>query len=153
MTDQPDLDFTPQLFTVCEEVSKEKLREQYPEAHARRTGPDIKADNPEIVKMFTPAHARATDPQTSHAAARRITNSQKVRAHIEYLFRNLGRMHDESLIVNYLASSSNLRPHATEQSIRSRRKELVDRNVLRDSGEKKLTRAGNPSTVWEIVKS
>lgn len=125
MSNQPDLDFTPMSVRI------DKI---------------IRRDEPQ-------AHARRTDPQTSHAVARRITNTQKVRAHIEYLFRNLGRMHDESLIANYLASSPNLRPHATEQSIRSRRKELVDRNVLRDSGEKKLTRAGNPSTVWEIVKS
>lgn len=135
MTDQPDLDFTPRQKEFMEdEKSNDRLK-----SYIGGTAPQ--------------AHARRTDPRTSHAVARRITNTQKVRAHIEYLFRNLGRMHDESLIVNYLASSSNLRPHATEQSIRSRRKELVDRNVLRDSGEKKLTRAGNPSAVWEIVKS
>lgn len=128
MTDQPDLDFTEKLFSVCETVSKEQVRESYPQAHARRTDP----------------------PQSHEAAKRAGTKTAQVRAAIEIVFRESGPMTDEELIRKY--RERNLSPSASDSGIRTRRKELANLGKLRISGDGQ-TQAGNPCRVWEIVKS
>lgn len=130
MTDQPDLDFTGKLFSVCETVSKEQVLESYPQAHARRT-----------------------DGKTSRDAAVSVTDTEKVRDWIMHLFREFGEMHDEYLVENYTNGSVHQRPRASDSGIRSRRAELVRLGKLRDSGERGLTASGRKSVVWEIVKS
>lgn len=136
MTDQPDLDFTP------------------PENH-----PDTKANNPEIVKMFTPAHvtpqahARRTDPQTSKDAAASVRGISKVQAAIMDIFTDYGKLHDEALIEKYREREKTLGyPPHSDSGIRSRRSSLCDAGLLRSAGYMAKTRLRRNSAVWEIVK-
>ena len=96
------------------------------------------------------AHARNTDPQTSHNAAESVKDLTGVQSRILKLFElpNNGYT-DEELIRAYQKSYGSFFP-ATESSIRSRRSELVHRQYLRDSGEKRLTKAGRGTTVWQL---
>jgi hypothetical protein len=101
-------------------------------------------------RKIAQAYARRTDPQTSHVAAKRVTNSAKVREAILELFREFGPMHDEVLIRMYRSKNSN--PAASDSGIRTRRKELKDAGLIRECVKLAETRAGNPCAVWEIVK-
>ena len=94
------------------------------------------------------AHARNTDPQTSHDAAESVKNLSETQSRILNLFElpNNGYT-DEELISSYFKHYGYWFP-ASDASIRSRRAELVKRGELRDSGQKRLTKLGRGTTVW-----
>jgi hypothetical protein len=89
--------------------------------------------------------ARNTDPQTSHDAAesvKQVTTTQ------QYVLRALRRpRNDAELIEAYRAYKT--APRASESGIRSRRAELVDAGLVRDSGRRVKTLSGRNSIVWE----
>ena len=117
-----------------------------------------KADEPpqggllvdEAVQSPTPsgAVARTTDPDTSWAAARSIDN-EALRAsqqQVLEILRKHGPLTDEA-IYRYVNG---------EQSVsgaRTRRSELVDAGLVRDSGARARTAAGRQTIVWEVVVS
>lgn len=96
------------------------------------------------------ARARLTDPQTSHDAAKSVKDLTGVQMRILKLFElpHAGYT-DEELVLAYQKSYGSFFP-ATDASIRSRRSELVHRQYLVDSGEKRLTKAGRGTTVWHL---
>lgn len=96
------------------------------------------------------AHARNTDIQTSHDAADSVKDLTEVQNRILKLFElpNQG-FTDEELIRAYNKAYGTFFP-ASESSIRSRRSELVHRQYLRDSGQKRLTKAGRGTTIWQL---
>lgn len=102
------------------------------------------------------AHARHSDPQTSHDAAASVRNITRTHELILLIFGNLRKLHDESLIEYFQNSVRNNRDwrdvRASESGIRSRRAELVRLGKLRDSGKRERTASGRNSVVWEIVK-
>jgi len=91
--------------------------------------------------------ARRSDPATSFQAAASVdlTNGQKI---VMAAFRVRNQMTDDEL-VNLVAE---LRLKLSPSGCRSRRKELVERGILRDSGVKALTPHKRTTTVWEIVQ-
>lgn len=91
------------------------------------------------------ANARKTDPVTSHEAAesvRTITLTQ------EFVLRVLRRPRvDVELVKAYQAMKT--APRASESGIRSRRAELVERGLVRDSGRRTRLESGRMAIVWE----
>ena len=93
------------------------------------------------------AHARHSDPRTSHDAARslspgKLRDSQKaVLAH----FRKLGPMTDTDLVNVYVGSPQ------SRSGLRTRRRELTDRGLIEDTGAKKKLPTGRNAIVWRAA--
>ena len=96
------------------------------------------------------AFARTTDPQTSHDAAASVGNISKVQHAILQILNGRG-MHDENMIAQYRMwqeLGSDLYPQATDQSIRSRRAELVKLGLVKACPMKEKMSTGRLATVW-----
>lgn len=89
--------------------------------------------------------ARRDHPETSHAAADRIRDKAgTLRAKV---YRTLFRS-DDGLTDEQIALLLNMNP----STARPRRIELVERGLVEDSGETRLTRSGRKAIVWIITK-
>lgn len=95
--------------------------------------------------MTDTAHARRTDPGTSHQAAASVGGITQAHDRILDAFRRCGPMHDRMLI-NVLRND-----RMSESGIRSRRAELVAQALVRDSGRTVRLQTGRLSIVWEIA--
>lgn len=93
--------------------------------------------------MTDTAHARSTDPGTSHDAAASVRHIRESQELILHTFRRCGPMHDRCL--------TNLLRHTgmSESGIRSRRAELVAKDLVRNSGQTVRLQTGRLSIVWE----
>lgn len=88
-------------------------------------------------------HARATDPQTSHDAAAKVSRrADKLRQSVLDAFRQRGDMIDEALIALF--------PNEADSTIRGTRSRLVKEGVLADKGERRQNSRGNSMTLWGI---
>ena len=97
------------------------------------------------------AHARRSDPSTSHLAAVAVGNTTQLQRHILILFEFAhDGLNDEQLIAMYDNAYSLAFP-AAESSIRSRRSELGVKGYLVDSGKTRPTKSGNKSIVWKLA--
>ncbi|CAB5218844.1 hypothetical protein UFOVP226_3 [uncultured Caudovirales phage] len=96
------------------------------------------------------AHARATDPQTSHEAARtvNVTRGQQIVLN-EFLMYH--EMTDEQLI-QALKIRMGSCPDAklSDSGARSRRAELVAIGILKDTKKTTTTASGRRTTVWGL---
>ena len=107
--------------------------------------------NPAAVPRHLPhpePQARATDPDTSRAAAASVRS--KVAAYRAEVLR----------AINYLQQATDQETHTylmdharaqSETSTRSRRSELLRLGLVADSGTRGLTEAGRSSIRWEIT--
>jgi hypothetical protein len=100
---------------------------------------------------MTQAHARTTDPHTSHEAAASVINITLTQTYILGILA--APMSDEHLVNTYkdLARLDPLMPWASESGIRSRRAELAKRNMVEIVGHE-YTRANRKTHVWQTVK-
>lgn len=93
------------------------------------------------------AHARKTDPTTSHAAAasvKDITTTQ------EFILMALTRpLTDVDLVSAYRSFKS--APPASESGIRSRRSELVALGKVVDTGARERLESGRHAIVWQVA--
>lgn len=93
------------------------------------------------------AHARKTDPTTSHAAAasvKDITSTQ------EFILMALTRpLTDVDLVSAYRAFKS--APPASESGICSRRSELVALGKVVDTGARVRLASGRHAIVWQVA--
>lgn len=97
------------------------------------------------------ARARNTDPETSHAAAASL-DPKTLRASQEAVWRVfvVGRpMTDPELEAAYNHVVAFYVPPQSSSGLRTRRKELVRKGFLRDSGERKKLASGRKAIVWE----
>lgn len=93
------------------------------------------------------AHARRTDPTTSHEAAASVSNITLTQ---EFILKALVRpATDVALVERY--QSLKRAPRASESGIRSRRAELVNRGLVRDSGLRTILPSGRKAVLWERV--
>ena len=95
--------------------------------------------------------ARSTDPQASHDAAESVSEFTltQTRRRILALFAEHGAMTDEmlwTLWVIYYGPTV-----ASVSGVRTRRRELCNRNLVRPTGESELLRSGRYGIVWEKV--
>jgi hypothetical protein len=88
-------------------------------------------------------NARTTDPETSHEAAMSVTNITPLKQ--EILQRLMTPMTDTDLY-QLLTHSSRL--IVTESGVRSRRAELVQAGLVRDTGERVKLATGRNAIVW-----
>lgn len=94
------------------------------------------------------AHARSSDPATSHQAAARVTgNLRETQEHVLTVFRRHGAMTDVELVQRYEESDL---PPQSDSGIRTRRRELVDLGEVEDSGEKKSIPPHGPAIIWKL---
>lgn len=100
--------------------------------------------------LFELAHARNSDPETSHKAAASVKGISPLKQRILKVFRLAGWLTDEELIANYrkVYGEASL---SSDQSIRSRRADLTKEGLIRDSGHLRKSRLGNDSTVWRLA--
>jgi hypothetical protein len=98
------------------------------------------------------ARARSTDPQTSHDAAASVTHVSETQAAILVLLRSTP-MCDERLVEQYRTWEplENL-PKATDQSIRSRRAELVRMGLVVAADYRERMSTGRMGQVWQVVR-
>jgi hypothetical protein len=98
-------------------------------------------------------HARSTDRATSQAAARSTQGRQTLNQDaVVRVFRSLRSATDEQFIDEYRRRQGELAlPRQQDSGLRTRRRELADVGVLRDSGRTTQMRSGRWATVWELV--
>jgi hypothetical protein len=88
-------------------------------------------------------HARLTDPETSHEAAESVSNITPLKH--EILQRLMTPMTDADLIEVIRTSSRML---VTESGVRSRRAELVQAGLVKDTGARVKLATGRNAIVW-----
>lgn len=90
------------------------------------------------------ARARKTDPITSQMAAESVRNVTKTQ---QFVLRVLSRPRtDVELVEAY--NNMKTAPRASESGIRSRRAELVRRNMIVDTGKRVRLDSGRYAIVW-----
>lgn len=97
--------------------------------------------------------ARATDPETSHAAAASISTEELRASQHDVLkaMKVLGRGTDQRLVWVYrsMAEKGWVRKQS-ESGIRTRRKELVAKGAIKDSGQRAVLDTGRKAVIWEV---
>lgn len=88
--------------------------------------------------------ARRTDPQTSWDAAKSVANLRISQQAIYALLERYGPLTDEEIHRKLLVPLS-------PSGARTRRKELVDLDLVRDSGERGRTASGRKTIKWEVT--
>jgi len=97
------------------------------------------------------AHARNTDPNTSHEAAASVADPTLTQRVIFSILEN-EPMTDEELVIRYksMLERFDFVPMASESGIRSRRNELARASKVFPVGYKK-TKSGCKAIVWEAA--
>lgn len=119
-----------------------------PERVRRRMGYD--PDN----ALATRAYARTDDPSTSHEAAGSLTEEELRVSQRDVLdcFRRYGAMCDAEFLQVYRSHQGEHDwRQQSDSGLRSRRDELVDGGLMRDSGDKAPMVSGRRSIVWEVA--
>lgn len=91
--------------------------------------------------------ARRFDPQTSHDAANTVQDVKETQRIIMDMLK-LGPKNDIDIImaIKYFHG-----PIASDSGIRSRRAELVQRGLVKDSGVREKLASGRLSIVWSLA--
>ena len=109
--------------------------------------------DPDQLGMFAP-RARRTDPETSHAAADSISSDQlrENQRAVARCLREHGPGTDTEWMGHYqLHHEERGWPMQSTSGLRTRRKELVGRGLVIDTGDTKKLKSGRQSIVWEAV--
>ena len=93
------------------------------------------------------ANARTGDPWTSHAAAAQVTRIRESQQAVLDVLRNDGPMTDDQIGTALAFYGVPMSPSGA----RTRRRELCDLYLVRDSGRTALTRSNRQTIIWEAV--
>lgn len=99
------------------------------------------------------AHARTTDPVTSHAAAASVGDLRTSQYAVLKVLRKraaTGFTHEE-LVEAYPTGRPDLYPRQSPQGIRSRCKELQQQGFVYAAGDKRPMSTGRMALVWRVV--
>ena len=96
--------------------------------------------------LLTP-RARATDPDTSHAAAASVNRVSETHQAIYTLILHHGPITDEALLPLLHKTFSLVSPSGA----RSRRAELVKMGRVRNTGNTAILESGRQATLWAAV--
>jgi hypothetical protein len=103
---------------------------------------------PDVIPITRKAHARRTDPSTSHDAARSIRGKLTIsQQEVLNLFRTYERLTDKELV--YVAGQSGVKQ--SPSGLRTRRRELADALFVVDSGHKITLPTGRRAIEWVIT--
>ena len=92
--------------------------------------------------------ARLTDPDTSHAAADSVTNLTEKQSHVYWILKHHGPMTDQTLTDLHRVRGF---PRQSESGLRTRRHELVEMGLIRDSQRRERLASGRQAIVWEVA--
>lgn len=105
--------------------------------------------------LFEQAHARNSDPETSHQAAKSVslTNPGRTREAIMAILKQEGPLTDEWIWSRYSLWYARGRtvPKASPSGLRSRRSELVRMGFVEACGTGK-TASGRACQIWSVKK-
>jgi len=93
------------------------------------------------------AVARTSDPATSHEAARSVTGIRESQKHVLSVLKE----HPEGLIDEELVRAVRSKVPMSISGVRTRRAELVEMGLVRDSGSVRLTENKRRSIVWRAA--
>ena len=99
--------------------------------------------------MEPPAHARWSDPPTSHEAARSVTRIRESQRFILSVLQAEGPLTDEELFAAVTRRGRKISP----SGCRTRRNELVKFGLVRDSGRHRRLPSGRWSVVWAVTNA
>ena len=107
-----------------------------------------------VIPLPVRAHARASDPVTSHQAARSVGDLRSSQLAVLRLFADAANagihgMTDEQLVRWY--GRQQRQPLQSASGLRTRRRELVDAGYLTDTGERARMASGRSAVVWGMV--
>lgn len=110
----------------------------------------------DVADRVEQARARRTDPDTSRTAAESVDDLNARQSAVLFAYFERGpRLTDFELEEMYPALTERLGPGLyppqTNQSLRSRRAELVRGGLIRATDERRPTETGHLATVWEAV--
>jgi hypothetical protein len=91
------------------------------------------------------AHARRTDPVTSHEAAASVQHITRTQLMILAALRERGPLTDEQLVLHFRGLSV-----ASPSGLRSRRAELVEAGLVHPHGYG-LTASGRRTIIWQAT--
>ena len=95
------------------------------------------------------AHARNTDPETSHEAAASVKGLGAARDAVLWMFKRHGNLCDTELIYYYKSYVGSRRvPVQSDSGIRSRRAELVKSGHLIATHQYATLKTGRRSVIW-----
>ena len=99
------------------------------------------------------AHARTSDPETSHAAARSVVNLGRTRDAILGILRAQPKTDEQIWVAYRLAFDQGIPefPRVSPSGLRSRRAELVKMGRVEQCGEG-VTQAGRTCAKWRVTK-
>lgn len=95
--------------------------------------------------------ARATDPGTSWAAARSVTNLRESQAEILRLLQQHGPMTDEQIFAHLQTWVDRKGKMISPSGARTRRAELVEKGLAEDSGKRALTKSNRQTVIWRVA--
>jgi predicted ArsR family transcriptional regulator len=98
------------------------------------------------------ALARNTDPQTSHEAAARVSNTSATQRTILQLLA-FPRSDEELVRAFEELAKSGLADYASPSGIRTRRAELTDMGYVEDSELRTKTASGRTAIVWMLTEA
>ena len=104
----------------------------------------------QMAAMLMRAKARATDGKTSRQAAASVCHMTSKRNDVLCAFRRFGKLTDEQLRDVY-PTMDNVADQS-ESGLRTRRRELVDMQMLVDTGLTRRMRSGRMAKVWGIAR-
>jgi hypothetical protein len=96
------------------------------------------------------AHARTTDPLTSHEAAATVTNVERTKLAIKYLLMKSPKTDLELIEAYELGAYEGKWPQASQSGIRTRRSELVEEGWIEATGEKVKLPSGRYANTWRL---
>ena len=99
--------------------------------------------------------ARRTDPDTSHKAAGSVAGLLVKQEAVLRVLRSIAPASDDELwsVYERRRSSGEDLPQQSPSGMRTRRKELVERGLVRDSGFRLLMASGRKSIAWDVAKA
>jgi hypothetical protein len=106
-----------------------------------------RGSEPTLPEPIVP-RARLGDPKTSHDAARSLDPDKlsRCRREILFLLKVRPRSDEEIAEAGYWQAFPQ-----SPSSLRTRRSELVDAGLVRDSGRLGVTKSGRKTIIWEAV--
>lgn len=105
-------------------------------------------------ELVLTAHARHTDPSTSHEAAKSLSSDTLRKSQLAVLtvLYKSGPMDDQDLVLEYGLSEASAATPQSDSGLRTRRKELVSQGLVNDSGMKTLSTSGRWMIVWQVTE-